>query len=157
MLNESNCQLRDPETHFEQCSKLTGPLKEHHSTNYGINRLSILEEVPEFSVVTSMPHDITHDLFEDIVPLELKLLLSHCITSKYFTLQELNSRISAFDFPESTPICDTSHIRQSASQMMSLTKYLPLIVGDKIPFEDDHWISFLLLLWAFIVPTFYTR
>ena len=87
---KSNCQLRDPETHFEQCSKLTGPLKDHYSTNYGINHSSVLEEVPGFSVVTSMPHDIMHDLFEGIVPLELKLLLSHCISCKYFTLQELN-------------------------------------------------------------------
>ena len=145
---ESKCQLRDPETHFEQCSKLTGPLKDHYSTNYGINHLSVLEEVPGFSVVTSMPHDIMHDLFEGIVPLELKLLLSHCITCKYFTLQELNVRILAFDFPENMPtsISDISHIRQSASQMMTLTRFLPLIIGDKIPLEDDHWVSFLLLL-----------
>lgn len=124
--------------------KVNWPLKEHHSTNYGINRLSVFEEVPAFSVV---PHDIMHDLSEGIVPLELKLLL--CIASLLSISRFKNlSRISPFDFPESTPtaICDTSHIRQSASQMMSLTRYLPLIVGDKIPFEDDHWISFLLLL-----------
>ena len=68
---ESKCQLRNPETHFEQRSKLTGHLKDHYSTNYGINHLTVLEEVPGVSVVTSMPHDIMHDLFEGIVPLEL--------------------------------------------------------------------------------------
>ena len=37
-------------------------------------------------------------------------------------------------------------IRQSASQMMTLTQHLPLIIGDKIPEGDSHWNSFLLLL-----------
>ena len=50
---ESDCQLRNDETHFEQCSLLSGPLRDHYSTTFGINRLSVLEEVPGFSVVTS--------------------------------------------------------------------------------------------------------
>ena len=60
---ESNHTLRNPETHFEQCSKLVGPLRDHFSTAYGVNRLSILEEVPGFSVATCLPHDIMHNLF----------------------------------------------------------------------------------------------
>ena len=69
---ESNCVLRTPETHFEQCSKLVEPLSGHYSTTYGVNRLSILEEVPGFSVVTALLHDIMHDLYEGILPVEVK-------------------------------------------------------------------------------------
>ena len=146
---ESNCVLRTPETHFEQCSKLDGPLCTHYSTTYGINRLSILEEVPGFSVVTALLHDIMHDLFEGIVPMEVKLLLDHCISGcKYFTKHEheLNDRLQSFDFPENKPSAiDT---RQSASQMITLLRFLPLIIGDKIPSDDEHWHwhDFLLLI-----------
>ena len=141
---ESNCVLRTPETHFEQCSKLDGPLCAHYSTTYGINRLSILEEVPGFSVVTALLHDIMHDLFEGIVPLEVKLLLDHCISGcKYFTKHELNNRLQSFDFPENKPSAiDT---RQSASQMITLLRFLPLIIGDKIPSDDEYWHNFLLI------------
>lgn len=49
---EEDAQLRTPNTHFNQCELLEGPLKAHYSTNFGINRLSILEDVPGFSVTT---------------------------------------------------------------------------------------------------------
>ena len=65
--SESRCQLRDPETHFTQCELLDGVLGSHYSTNFGINRQSILEDIPGFSVVSGIPHDIMHDLFEGIV------------------------------------------------------------------------------------------
>ena len=86
-LLESDCQLRSAETHFEQCALLSGPLQSHYSTSFGINRLSILEEVPGFSVITGLPHDIMHDLFEGVVPYELKLLIRHCVCFKYFTIE----------------------------------------------------------------------
>ena len=60
------CILRDPEAHFEQCQLLSGQLSDHNSISYGVNRLSILESVPGFSVTTGMPHDILHDLFEGL-------------------------------------------------------------------------------------------
>ena len=68
---ESNCTLRTTESHFEQSCHLTGPLRDHYSTNYGITRLSKLEEVPGYSVIDGLPHDIMHDLFEGVVPYEL--------------------------------------------------------------------------------------
>ena len=39
-----------------------GLLGAHHSTNSGINRRSILEDIPGFSVVSGLPHDIMHHL-----------------------------------------------------------------------------------------------
>ena len=42
---------------------------------YGINRRSVLEDVPGFSVVTSLPHDIMHDLFEGIAKKELNAVM----------------------------------------------------------------------------------
>ena len=95
---ERDCIVRTPEDHEEQCLLLHGPLKDYFSTTYGINRCSVFEDVPVFSVTTGLPHDIMHDVFEGVVPYELKLLLCHCVQSGYFTIPELNNRIAHFDF-----------------------------------------------------------
>lgn len=152
-LVETDCQLRTPEMHFEQCSLLSGSLHDHYSTSFGINRLSKLEEVPGFSVINGLPHDMMHDLFEGIVPYELKLLLCHCVHQKYFTIDDLNERINAYDFGTNKPalidvrlITTPAKIRQSASQMMALTQELTLLIGDKVPEDDQNWHSFLVLL-----------
>ena len=151
---ESDCQLRNAETHFEQCSLLSGPLRDHYSTTFGINRLSVLEEVPGFSVVTGLPHDIMHDLFEGVVPYELKLLIIHCVCSRYFTIETLNERINAYDFVSNKPaqidariVSNPSiNIRQSASQMIHLSREFPMLVADLIPQNDEKWYAFLVLL-----------
>ena len=136
---EANCKLRDPETHFKQCQLLVGPLGSHYSTNFGINRYSVLEDVPGFSVATCIPHDIMHDLYEGVVPYELKLLILYCVQHNYFSIATLNDRIQRFDYVIDKPsLIDhnlsktSSKIRQSASQMMSLAHKFPLLMGDKI-------------------------
>lgn len=151
---ESSCVLRSPDTHFKQCSLLCGPLRDHYSTSYGINRLSILEELPGFSVVNGLPHDIMHDLYEGVVPYELKFLLRHCVDERYFTIDQLNDRMERYDFSSDKPVAidpkvvnnPTSKIRQSASQMMCLARELPFLIGDTIPDDDEHWYGFVLLL-----------
>ena len=149
-VTESSCTLRTLDNYFEHCSLLEGPLKSHFSTTYGVNFLSVLEEVPGFSVINGLPHDIMHDLYEGIVPFELKLLLRYY---KYITIAEVNSRIVHYGFDCNAPrlldpaiIRGNDKIRQSASQMMTLSQHLPLIIGDRIPTDDPHWKSYLLLL-----------
>ena len=148
---ESSCNLRAPETHENQCYQLTGLLREHNSTNYSINRRSVLEDVPGFSVVSGLPHDIMHDLFEGVAQRELNLLLEHCVQSRYFTIDELNERVLQYDFQDSKPSLIDPHnpqhkLRQSASQMITLLREFPLLIGDRVPVDDEAWQSFLLLL-----------
>ena len=150
---EESCTLRTTESHFQRCQLLTGPLKEHFSI---IHRLSILEEVPGFSVVNGILHDIMHDMYEGVVPYEVKLLLHHCVQSKYFTLKvAVNERLQSYDLKDNKPTLidervfnndSDSKLRQSASQMMTLAFELPLIIGDVIPVGDNNWEAFLLLL-----------
>ena len=91
-----------------------------------------------------------HDLFEGVASIELKLLLQHCVTEHYFSINFLNDRMRRFDFVENKPTLidlksSDAKIRQSASQMITLITELPLLLGDRIP-EDDNWNSFLILL-----------
>lgn len=39
-----------------------------------------------------------HDVLEGVVVRELSLLLKHCISNKYLTLEEYNSRLLNFDY-----------------------------------------------------------
>ena len=133
---------------------LDGVLELHYSTNYGINRKSILEDVPGFFVTNCIPHDIMHDLFEGVVPHELKPFLIYATQQKhYFTINDPNNRIRRFDFIHDKPteidanVCHSQlKIRQSASQMMFLIRCFPLLIGDKVPESDLHWMSLLLLI-----------
>ena len=150
---ESSCTLRTSANHFDVCQLLTGSLKSHFSTVYGVNRCSILEEVPGFSVIHGLPHDIMHDLFEGVAQYEVKLLLKYCITANYFSLDLFNTRIERYNFPHNKPTTVEDRVlnnsdrklRQSASQMMSLVDALPFLIGDFIPYDDPNWKSFLIL------------
>ena len=148
---------RTPQEHIKQCALLVGPLKDHYSTTYGINRNSILNRIPNFSVVSGLSHDIMHDLFEGVIPFELKLLLKHCIELKYFSLNELNEKICAFDFGysnvsnkpgviDSSVLSSSGKFRLTASSMWLLSRTLPLIVGLSVPASDPYWQCYCLLL-----------
>lgn len=124
----------------------------------------------------SLLPDIMHDVLEGALEFEVKLLLNVFIRKeKYFTLAEFNSRLECLDlgYMESkdhpTPIADTtlssgnnklkqegkvaiifSKILQlrvlSAAQMWLLGRVLPLIIGDLVYEEDEHWENFLQLM-----------
>lgn len=142
--------------HEEQCTQLVGPAKNHFSKTYGINRRSALLDVTHFSLFEGgLPHDIMHDILEGIAPKEIKLLLKHCISQKYITLDLYNKRLVDFNYgylesDKPIPIV-SSHfqsdrsLRSSASQMLLLLRILPLLIGDCVPEGDVNWKCFLLL------------
>lgn len=149
-------ELRTNSNHRKQCEMLDGPATSHYSKTYGINRRSSLLDVTHFPMLGGgLPHDAMHDILEGIAPLEIKLLLSHCIACGMFTLDEFNDRLLNFNFGYSQhdkpiPVLSSSlnsdkHIRSSASQMLILVQILPFLVADKIPENEGHWVCFLLL------------
>lgn len=141
--------LREKSSHQQHCSELLGSNRSSASTEYGINRQPALDSVPCFSVVEGLLHDIMHDLFEGVVPYELKLLLSHFITKSYINIATLNHRLCSFDFgyteikDKPAPIHHAANIRQSASQMWLLVRILPILLGDLVPRDDSNWKYFL--------------
>ena len=98
-----------------------------------------------------------HDVLEGIAPLEISLLLCHCIISEqYLSLDEYNYRLSNFDYDytetSKPPAIDSRSIlisgkplKSSASQMLLLIRILPLMIGDKIPCSDSNWKCFITL------------
>lgn len=149
---EDQFVIRDRNTHSSLCSRLNGPDGASISVEYGINRCSSLETLPYFSVVENLPHDIMHDLFEGVVPFELKLLIRYCVDQAYFGIATLNHRLAAFDFGYSevgdrpAPVDNELKLRQTASQMWLFARILPLLVGDLVPRDNSNWDCFLKLL-----------
>lgn len=144
-------KLRSDAKHDEQCNFLDGPLRDHYSKTYGINRRSILSQIPYFSMFSgSLPH-IMHDILEGLAALDMSLLLHHCIISEaYLSFDDYNYRLIHFDYGytesnKPTPminrsvIADKRALQLSASQSLLLIRILPLMIGDVIPNDDANW------------------
>ena len=118
-----------------------------------INRRSSLLDIPFFSMFNGgLPHDTMHNVLEGVAPLEISLLLCHCIISEhYLSLEEYNRRLLHFDYEYSEtskppPIGSRSILKEgrlkaSASQML----LLPFIIGDLVPVSDPNWKCFITL------------
>lgn len=149
---ECEFEIRTPLSHVEHCKLLEGPNGSEASVEYGINRVPLLESVSNFSVINGMPHDIMHDLYEGVIPHELKLLLQHCIGENYFDLDLLNERLQSFDYgynesgDKPAPLTEVTKIKQTASQMKLFSNILPLLVGDRVPTDNPYWECYNLLL-----------
>ena len=147
---------RCSDSHVKQCELLNGPNSSHFSKTYGINVRSCLLDIKFFSLFGGgLPHDCMHDMLEGACPKEFKLLLLHCVSSKYFTLVEYNERLVNFNYGYSDNdrpvplLCSTfskdTSIHSSAAQMLTLIRILPALIGPKVPEGDANWSCFLLL------------
>ncbi len=148
--------LRSKESYVEQCCLVEGPLSEHFSKVYGINKRSCLLDVLHFPMFGGgLPHDAMHDVLEGVAPLEIKLLLLHGISQQFFTLAEYNEKLINFsygytEYDKPIPVLSrvlngNGSLRSNASQMLLLVRILPFIIGPVMPEEDEHWKCFLLL------------
>ena len=104
------------------------------STTYGVNGLSVMNQVANFDVCQCFPEDIMHILFEGVVPYATKQCLKVLIDEKRcLTLRELNNRLESFNYGymnnknKPTPIAretlnalDDAKLKQSGKLMYSL-------------------------------------
>lgn len=83
---------------YEQNLQLV--LEDRKNSNiYGINDFGSLNELPFFHSSSNFSFDLTHDLWEGIVPIELSLILKNFIfTEKYFDLFFINERIILYNY-----------------------------------------------------------
>ena len=148
-------ELRTLESHLKHVESINGAAGGHYSKTYGINRKSALLNIKHFSLFGGgLPHDAMHDLLEGVAPLEIKKVLHYHITvNKSFTLAQYNERLINFNFGYSDtdkPVPVLSRIlnspdqglKSSASEMLTLLRILPFLVGDKIPEDEEHWKCF---------------
>lgn len=143
-VNEESNALRNKENYERDLNLL----------DVGIREDCFLHELNNFHVTENISCDVMHDILEGICRYEIAQILYQFIyINKYFSLAELNNRIRYFNFPHNNnkpPAISKQHLLKnqiilSASEMCTLTKYLSLIIGDKIPEENYHWELYVLL------------
>ena len=147
-------QRRTPNQHNQQLDSInTNP---QLAQAYGVKQPAVFANIGTWHCIGQMPSDIAHDVFEGVCKKLLGLVLSHCLRQNYFTLDNLNERLSAFEFVSSDKTDKPSKllslpgnrvaIKQSFAQVWCLTRLLPLIIGHLVPENDDSWSVFLKLL-----------
>ena len=157
---EEEFTLRTIASHLDQCNEIerapTKYMKDYLSTLYGINRRSILTEVPEFDICKCMPLDLMHVFLEGVAQYEIKEVLKYHILQPRctFGIQALNQRIKSFrygyndiaDKPSlilpTTLHSEDNRIRQTAAQFMVFMKILPFLL-DGLVDSDDVYVGFL--------------
>lgn len=86
--------------HRLHCSTLDND-RDHFSTKYGVNRLSILDQLPYFDLTLCLPRDLMHVILEGVLPRNCRLLLYHCIVEeRFFTIHYLNKVMLDFQYGE---------------------------------------------------------
>ena len=87
--SEADHAPRTLNDHICQCETLE--TDEDASTQFGINRKSILTELQYFNICNgALVPDIMHDVLEGLLQYEAKLLLSHLVSNHILHLPELN-------------------------------------------------------------------
>ena len=124
----------------------------------GIKRASQLNKLDDFHVCQNYAVDVMHDFLEGVIPLEFKLVIGCLIEQGCFSLQEINDRLSSFNYGledknnKPSPISPsaltnpTGASGQRAAQMKCLAFYLPLNISDLVDENFDVLEVFFLLL-----------
>ena len=142
--NIAHIPRRSMSLHKEQCILFSSPFGDHYSKTHGINRQSALLDIPHFSIFNGgLPHDVLGGIVR-----ELSLLLKHCISTKYLTLDEYNSQLLNFDYGYSesdkpAPILCSSKFLKTETKALKLTASQSLLLvrifSETVP--DDEFGS----------------
>lgn len=124
----------------------------------GIKRECSLNKLQFYHVTDNVAPDVMHDILEGVGGYEMKLVLNSLIEQKLLTLEQLNYRLTSFDYgfcdghnkPSAIKPQDLKNpdgaLRQTATQTWCLLRLLPLMIGDLVPEGNQHWELFLSLL-----------
>nr|XP_054775349.1 uncharacterized protein LOC129283670 [Lytechinus pictus] len=161
-----HCKMHRNETKralIEEKEALRTPENYQHDLNRenlqetGIKSSCVLDDLTHFHTTSNRAPDIMHDILEGVCPLEVKLVLHELIQKGYFTVDQLNARITSYNYgygDASNKPCTYSvnQLRspdgsggQNAGQMWCLIRHIGVMLGDLIPEDDPHWELLLAL------------
>lgn len=149
----------DHENDVAQVLDLTKSKKERErcSTESGVVGESVLRKfLKSYDVTLCFPQDIMHNLMEGALEHEMRSMLNQFIeVDGYLTFRDLNRSLKCFIYPDelisSKPsIIDRQHVtdgklRQSATQMITLSIVLPIILASFVSAPNEYYENFILL------------
>ncbi|XP_051786106.1 uncharacterized protein LOC127528849 [Erpetoichthys calabaricus] len=106
-------------------------------------------EQTHFQTLQGFPPDFLHDLLEGIVPVELSFCLNDLVSSKFFTLDYLNSVIQTFPYKFADSVNRPQKISKTfkvsrtiggnGHENWTLLRLLPLMIGHLVPENNKTW------------------
>ena len=153
---ENEFKLRSASSYREDLALAASGRQASLEYSRGVKRDCKLNEIPNFHATHNYSLDIMHTALEGTVLVELSCVLYNlCNIKRYFTYDVLSARIvsfwSAIDVEKCNKPPELNHIDKpgrlypsmKAVQSWALLKYLPLIIGDRVPEDDEHWLFLL--------------
>ena len=144
--------MRTKALHAEHCQKIEATPGLPYVM--GVKRSCILNSLQYFNTCENFSVDIMHDILEGVAQYEMKLLILHLIKN-FTTSKEIDRRIKNFNYgymeqnnkpPALKLVEDSNDLGLNAIQSWCLLRNLPLILGDLVSPNDQHWYLLLLLL-----------
>lgn len=133
----------------EMLNAQTIGMRKRLSSAYGITRRSTARDFPHFNLITMIPGDIMHILFEGVVIYETKLVLAKLFEDGLCTIKQLNYVIENFPYgykhKECKPNCipeklfdddDTMTLKQSSSSMIVFFRLLPIFLVKQLNIDS---------------------
>lgn len=114
-------------------------------TDTGIHCYSVFNLLKQYNVVDNNCVDIMHDFLEGVAHYDLAFMLENFIESRFFNLDWLNLQLFKFDYGKiknrpdciSTDMLMKKKFKFTASEMKTFLLSLNLIIGEKIPKENE--------------------
>lgn len=154
-LVSSGVSLRTEAEHDQQIKGMdeasTLQARNSLSTAFGVNRRSVLMDLPHFDITKQLPQDIMHVLLEGVVNMHVRFFLrSIIVRRKLVTAQYINLRLKGFPYGpshrrhEPTPLkldnINGDKLKQKARQMWFFLQILGFLIQDKLDLRhDEEW------------------
>lgn len=124
-------------------------LEKKNSTLTGVAEDCVFNILPYFHCTLNFSLDLMHDFFEGIFKYDICQALIYFIDNNFITLEELNDRISNFRYglEEGRYIPNilirdnlkNNNLKMTAREAWQFFYLLPILIGDKIPEDDEVW------------------
>lgn len=146
-LSEIPTLMRTTETHIQD-------IMVNDVFKTGVKGDTIWSKVKNHDIFTGTSVDLMHDVFEGVARLVIPFVLESLIKRDIITLEILNKTIDVFPFgydAKNKPVTITNqniterHMKTSSSEMMTLVRYLSVMVGEMVPRDDPVWQLYLYL------------
>ena len=123
---------------------------------YGIKDSSPLNTLSYFHVADGLPPDLCHDLFEEFAVDGISNVVIAFIKDSFFDLDDFNDIVLNFEYSgndknskpqivKKKPL-NSLKVKQTACQMWTLLRLLPLMVGHRMPRGNTVWGIYIKLL-----------
>lgn len=134
------------------------------SIKTGIHTECVFNKLTDFHIVENRSLDIMHDLFEGVAKYTISRVLTCLIyTCKLFSLETLNQRILTFHYGDvernkpctieketgnaykNDEVQNKIKMKQSSADMLCLSRYLGVMIGDLVPPNNVYWQLYIIL------------